>query len=71
MITVSILDRNKEIGLKRALGGARTDIVMQFLLEAVVIIVLGSIIGLLLAMLFAPLFIMNVVPSITGGPLIC
>jgi len=67
MITVSILDRNKEIGLKRALGGAKTDIIIQFLLEAVVIIVLGSIIGILLAMLFSPLFIMNVVPSITGG----
>lgn len=67
MTTVSILERTKEIGLKRALGGNRQDIIKQFLLEAVVTILIGSILGIILAMLFSPLFISNVLPSITGG----
>ncbi len=67
MTTVSILEKNKEIGLKRALGGTRFDIIKQFLMEAVFTILIGSVIGILLAVIFSPLFISNVLPCITGG----
>lgn len=67
MTTVSILERNKEIGLKRALGGTRFHIIIQFLIEAVITILIGSIPGIILAMIFSPLFISNILPSITGG----
>ena len=46
---VSVKERTKEIGLRMAVGGKRVDILMQFLIEAILISVTGGIIGVLLA----------------------
>lgn len=43
---VSVLERRREIGLRRALGARRADILAQFLLEAVVLGVVGGVAGL-------------------------
>ena len=46
---VSVKERTKEIGTRRAIGARRSSILTQFLMEAVSICLLGGIVGLLLA----------------------
>ena len=48
-LTISLLERTREIGLMMALGARRRDVRRLFTLEAVIISALGSIIGMLIA----------------------
>jgi putative ABC transport system permease protein len=50
---VSVVERTKEIGVRRALGARRRDIRRQFLLEAALLASIGGIIGVLLGALIA------------------
>jgi putative ABC transport system permease protein len=45
---VSVRERTREIGVRRAVGATRATILMQFLFESVVIAILGGLIGLAL-----------------------
>ena len=47
---VSVKERTKEIGLRMAVGGKGSDILMQFLIEAVLISITGGILGVLLGL---------------------
>lgn len=46
---VTVTERTKEIGVRRALGARGSDILAQFLIEAVILSVFGGFLGLLLA----------------------
>lgn len=46
---VTVSERTKEVGVRRALGARQSDILAQFLIEAVILSVFGGILGLLLA----------------------
>ncbi len=46
---VSVSERTKEIGIRRAIGAKRRTILLQFLIESVLLCVMGGIIALLLA----------------------
>lgn len=46
---VTVAERTREIGLRKALGARRRTILAQFLIEAALICLLGGLIGLLIA----------------------
>lgn len=46
VMLVSVSERKKEIGIRRALGALRRDIQMQFLIESLVLCLVGGMIGL-------------------------
>jgi len=48
VMIISVTERTREIGIRKAVGARRRDIMMQFLIEAVVMSVLGGIIGIAL-----------------------
>jgi putative ABC transport system permease protein len=49
-LTISLLERTKEIGLMMALGGRRSDMRKLFIFEALLISLAGAVVGILLAM---------------------
>lgn len=53
IMLVSVSERTKEIGLRMAVGARRIDIMLQFLIEAVLICVAGSVAGVGLALALA------------------
>jgi putative ABC transport system permease protein len=53
IMLASVLERTREIGIRRAIGAKRKDILNQFLTEAVVISITGGIIGLVLGLLIS------------------
>jgi putative ABC transport system permease protein len=48
IMLVTVTERTREIGIRKALGATRTNILTQFLTESVVLCVLGGLLGMLL-----------------------
>jgi len=48
IMLASVLERTREIGIRRALGARRQDVLAQFLVEAVMVSLLGGVIGVVL-----------------------
>ena len=63
IMLVSVTERTKEIGIRKAIGATKSAIVFQFLLEAMTLTAFGGIIGVILAVGISNL-IMLLIPSI-------
>jgi len=53
IMLASVMERTQEIGVRRAIGGRKTDIKKQFVTEAVVLSIAGGIIGVFLGISFS------------------
>jgi len=62
---VSVTERTREIGLRMSIGGKGKDILMQFLIESIMLSVLGGVIGILFGYLAA-----SIVGSLMSWPVV-
>jgi len=56
IMLVSVTERTKEVGLIKAIGGKSRTVRLQFLIEAIIISVLGALFGIILGVLVGNLF---------------
>jgi len=67
---VTVAERTKEIGIAKAIGGKQSDILMQFLLESIILSMVGGIIGMIIGQTAIPIIsyfnLMTVSSSLTG-----
>ena len=53
IMLASVVERTKEIGIRRSMGATKKDVVSQFIIEAAIISLIGGLIGILLGVSLA------------------
>ncbi|MFA7087819.1 MAG: ABC transporter permease [Patescibacteria group bacterium] len=70
---VTVAERTKEIGIAKAIGGKQSDILLQFLLESVILSMVGGLIGMAIGQALIPIisyFNLIAMASSATGPII-
>lgn len=70
IMLVTVTERTREIGIRKAIGARKSAIMTQFLIEAMVLSVIGGGIGVLLALLVTRISVAGVTPVIIPSSVI-
>jgi putative ABC transport system permease protein len=66
IMLVTVTERTREIGIRKAIGAGRGDIVFQFIAEAVLLTIFGALMGVAVGLIGSQFKIVGVAPVITS-----